>query len=118
MYLSLCIITSFVNNQRGGAQMCTKVKDHIPVKDSYEWVSCHTLTLLKKLRDDIGLDDGDGELGQEALKRAYEYALEANKDLLYVKLDSVEDDLITFYQGYLACLKDKRKLKGQQRGFL
>jgi hypothetical protein len=93
--------------------MRTKVKDHIPVKDGYEWVSCITLTLLKKLRDDIGLDDGDGELGQEALKRAYEYAMEANKDLLCVKLDSVEDDLITFYQGYLACLKDKSKLKGQ-----
>src|ERR1035437_274369 len=110
--LPLCIITEFVNNQRDGGQVPTKVKDHIPVKDGYEWVSCITLTLLKKLRDDIGLGDGDGELGQEALKRAYKYAMEANKDLLCVKLDSVEDDLITFYQGYLACLKDKRNLKG------
>jgi hypothetical protein len=93
-------------------QMLTKVKTPFPVKDGDAWVNCITLTLLNKLRDDIGLGDGDGDLGQEALKRAYNYAMDANKDLLYVKLDSVEDDLFTFYQGYLACLKDKSKLKG------
>jgi hypothetical protein len=92
-------------------QMPTKVKTPFPVKDGDVWVNRIKLTLLNKLRDDIGLGDGDGDLGQEALKRAYEYSMEANKDLLYVKLDSVEDDLFTFYQGYVACLKDKNKLK-------
>jgi hypothetical protein len=94
-------------------QMPAKVKTPIPVKDEDLWVNRVTLTLLNKLRDDIGLGDGDGDLGQEALKRAYKYAMEANKDLLCVKVDSIEDDLFTFYQGYLACLKDKSNLKDQ-----
>ena len=90
--------------------MLMKAKDNVaPRIDGKEWVSCVTLHLLENLRDDIGLGDGDGELGQEALRNAYKYAMEANKDLLCVKLDSVEDDLFTFYQGYLACLKDHAK---------